>query len=179
MVSLTKKDEKALKKSPGTTRWASYGSLCYISWFAKRAVHVLTNCYQPIAVDESGTIKHWFTDKGDKVQRKIARPPVVKYYNMYMGAVDMYDQCRSYIKLNLKTRKFWHPLFWLMIESAVVNAWLVCIGSRELALLPVEYTMFTVRKSIALALVSEWETDTVGCSHRKKKCKQKLLPDIT
>jgi Transposase IS4 len=104
---------------------------------------------------------------------------VVKYYNMYMGAVDMYDQCRSYIKLNLKTRKFWHPLFWLMIESAVVNAWLVCIGSRELALLPVEYTMFTVRKSIALALVSEWETDTVGCSHRKKKCKQKLLPDIT
>lgn len=70
MVTMTKKDEKALKKSPGTTRWASYGYLCYISWFAKRAVHVLTNCYQPIAADESGTIKHWFTDKGERSRGK-------------------------------------------------------------------------------------------------------------
>jgi hypothetical protein len=164
MVTMTKKDEKALKKSPGTTRWASYGYLCYISWYAKRAVHVLTNCYQPIADDESGTIKHWFTDKGEKVQREISRPPAVKYYNMYMGAVDMYDQYRSYIKLDLRSRKFWHPLFWLIVESALVNAWLVYKASRELALLPLEYTMFTFRKSVALALVSEWET--VGCRHR-------------
>jgi hypothetical protein len=163
-VTMKKAEEKTLKKSPGVIRWASYGFLCYIAWFAKRAVHILTNCYQPIADDETGTVLHWFTEKGEKVQKEISRPPAVKQYNLYMGAVDMYDQYRSYIKLDLRSRKFWHPLFWLIIESALVNAWLIYKTSREQANLPLDYDLFTFRKSIVLALVSEWEAN--GCMVR-------------
>jgi hypothetical protein len=73
---MKKKEETLLNKSPGTIRWASYGVLCYIAWFAKRAVHMLTNCYLPIAdsVNDPSTVLHWFTEKGEKVQRKIERP---------------------------------------------------------------------------------------------------------
>ena len=102
-----------LKKNPGTIRWASYGSLCYIAWFAKRAVHVLINCYQPIAEDgdESGTIQHWFSEKGEKVLKDISCPPAVKNYNLYMGAVDMFDQNRSYVQVELRSQKSWPPFF--------------------------------------------------------------------
>jgi hypothetical protein len=84
--------------------------------------------------------------------------------NLFLAAKfsqDMYDQYRSYVKLDLRSRKYWHPLFWLIIESALVNAWLLYKTSREAAKLQLEYTLFTFRKSIALALVSEWEAS--GC----------------
>ena len=72
--------------------------ICYIAWFAKRAVHMLTNCYLPVAEsdNEPSTVLHWLTENGEKVQREIPRPPAVRNYNLYMGAVDMFDQYRSY-----------------------------------------------------------------------------------
>ena len=127
---------------------------------------MLTNCYMPKAVSENepSTVLHWFSEQGEKVQREIARPPAVSSYNLYMGAVDMFDQYRSYVKIELRSRKFWHPLFWFIIEAALINAWLLYKATRELALLPLEYTLFTFRKSVALALVAEWES--MGCKHR-------------
>ena len=53
--------------------------------------------------------------------------------------------------------------FWFIVEASLINAWLLYKSSREAAMLPIEYTMFTFRKSIALALVAEWET--MGCKN--------------
>jgi hypothetical protein len=165
-VTMTKKEEAQLKKNPGTTRWAVYGNLCYLAWFAKRAVHVVTNCYLPISEpgNESSSVKHWFTEKGEKTQKEIPRPPAVHQYNLYMGAVDMFDQYRSYVQLELRTRKFWHPIFWFILEATLINSWLLYKTSREKALLPLEYTLFTFRKSVALALANEWEI--MGCRNK-------------
>ena len=52
-VTIKKQEESKLKKNPGTIRWASNGFFCYIAWFAKRAVHMLTNCYLLALVAES------------------------------------------------------------------------------------------------------------------------------
>jgi hypothetical protein len=78
----------------------------------------------------------------------------------------MFDQYRSYVQVELRSRKFWHPLFWFVIEAALINSWLLYKTTREKALLPLEYSLFTFRKSIALALAAEWES--MGC--RLKKC---------
>jgi Transposase IS4 len=164
-VAIKKHEETALKKKPGFIRWASYGSLSFIAWFAKRAVHMLTNCYLPISADGSSNVQHWFTEKGEKVQKEITRPPAVQQYNLYMGAVDLYDQFRSYVQMDLRSCKFWHPLFWLVIESALVNAWLLYKVTREASNLPFQYTFFSFRKSVALALVSEWES--MGCRNKR------------
>jgi hypothetical protein len=81
-----------------------------------------------------------------------------------MGAVDMFDQYRSYVQIDVRSRKYWHPIFWFIVEAALINSWLLYKASRQLALLPVEYTLFTFRKSIALALAAEWEGN--GCKNR-------------
>jgi hypothetical protein len=162
-VTMKKKEESKLKKSPDTIRWASYGFLCYIAWFDKRAVHMLTNCYSTVAEsdNERSTVLHWLTENGEKVQTEIPRPPAVRNYTLYMGAVDMFDQYCSYVQIELQSRKFWHPLFWFIIEASLINAWLLYKSNREAAMLPIEYTIFTFHKSIALALVAEWEI--MGC----------------
>lgn len=160
-VCMKKTEESQLKKKPGTIRFASYGPLCFMSWFAKRPVHMLTNCYPPTSGGENGKVMHWFTEGGVKVQREIDRPPAIKYYNLNMGAVDLFDQLRSYVALDLQSRKYWHPMFWFVMESALINSWVLYKATRETAGLPLEYTSWTFRKSVALALALEWEG--LGC----------------
>jgi hypothetical protein len=80
-----------------------------------------------------------------------------------MGAVDLYDQYRSYIQIDMRSSKFWHPLFWLIVESALLNAWLLYKVKMEAANLPLQYSFFTFRKSVALALANEWGSK--GCSN--------------
>ena len=98
-----------------------------MAWFDKRPVHMLPYQYQP---DDAGltTVEHWYpAKKGEegypgKIRKIINYPPIVYFYNLYMGAVDLFDQFRQYIKLELRSRKFWHPLFWFIIESVLVNS---------------------------------------------------------
>lgn len=95
------------------------------------------------------------------MQREIDRPPARKYYNLNMGAVDLFDQLRSYVALDLQSRKYWHPMFWFVMESALINSWVLYKATRETAGLPLEYTSWTFRKSVDLALALEWEG--LGC----------------
>lgn len=160
-VTIKKSEESQLKKKPGMIRWASYGALCFIAWFAKRPVHILTNCYLPTSTEEIGQVLHWFSEGGKKIQKLISRPPAVKWYNLFMGAVDLFDQLRSYVRLDLRCNKFWHPMFWFIVEAALVNAYVLYKATRQAEGLPLEYTHVQFRKSIALALASEWED--MGC----------------
>ena len=74
-----------------------------------------------------------------KIQRDIFIPMIVLFYNLYMGAVDLFDQYRSYIKLELRSGKFWHPMMWFIFESALVNLWVLYKCIREKAGLQVQY----------------------------------------
>ena len=107
------------------------------------------------------TLVYWERINGQKVQRDIARPHAIQQYNLYLGAVDLFDKYRLYIQVDLRSSKFWHPLFWLIMESALLNAWLLYKVIMEAADLPVKYNFFTLRKSVALALVADWESK--GC----------------
>ena len=70
-----------------------------------------------------------------------------------MGAVDRFDQFRAYIRLEMRTGKFWHVMFWFVVESAMVNAYILYKITREFANLPVEYTHLQFRLAIVMALV--------------------------
>ena len=106
--------------------------MVYCAWFDKRPVHVLSNCYLPSAADSF--VAHWYpalpNELGSingKIQREVFIPPIVKMYNQHMGGVDTFDQYRSYIKLDLRSRKYWHCMFWFIIEPALVNAWVLYV----------------------------------------------------
>jgi Transposase IS4 len=167
-VTIKKGEETQLKKKPGYCRFASSGNLVYIAWFDKRPVHLLSNCYQPLA--EDSFVTHWYPAMANevgsingKIQREVYIPPIVKLYNQHMGAVDTFDQYRSYIKLDLRSRKYWHCMFWFIIESALVNAW-VLYKETMAKIRPNEklaFDNFTFRKAVALGLAEEWKQ--LGC----------------
>jgi Transposase IS4 len=165
-VIIRKGQENQLKKEPGFTRYSSCDEISFVAWFDKRPVHLLTNAYQPVG---DMTVEHWYPAKADeagatngKIKRAVPIPPAIHYYNQNMGGVDTFDQYRSYIKLELKSNKFWHPMMWFVFESALVNSWVLYKATMEQAGLKCEYTHFSFRKAIALAMASEWES--WGCS---------------
>jgi len=72
-VLIKKGEEKLLKKTPGFSRWASYGSLGLLAWFDKRPVHLLSYSYPP---DDAGqtTVQHWYqAKKGEEGPGKIRK----------------------------------------------------------------------------------------------------------
>jgi hypothetical protein len=89
-------------------------------------------------------------------------PPAVKAYNKFIGAVDSFDQYRSYIRLELRSSEFGHPMMWFVIEAELVNSWVLYKTTMEKAGKPLLYTALTFRKALALALASEWES--MGCT---------------
>jgi hypothetical protein len=166
-VTIKQNEERHLKKNPGQTRYSSSGRYVYAAWFDKRAVHMLSNCHQPVAGPED-VVEHWYPAKAGeanavngKVKREISICPLVRWYRKWMGGVDRFDQFRAYIKLEMRTGKFWFPMMWFIMESALVNAWIIYKATRELAGLPLQFTNFEFRVSIARSLAAEWEM--MGC----------------
>jgi Transposase IS4 len=136
-----------------------------VAWFDKRPVHILSNAYQP---EGELTVEHWYPAKANephsingKVKKEVPIPPAVYYYNQYMGGVDLFDQYRSYINLELRSVKFWHPMMWFLFESALVNSWVIYQQTMKQADKPTTFSHFEFRRAIALALASEWES--MGC----------------
>jgi hypothetical protein len=128
---------------------------------------MLTNCHEATG---DFTVDHWSparrgevaqTSSG-KILKQISICPSVHWYRKWMGAVDRFDQFRAYIKLEMSTGKFWHVMLWFIIESALVNAYILYKTTRECALLDLEYSHLEFCIAVVLALVSEWES--MGCT---------------
>ena len=120
---------------------------------------MLSNCHPPTGDD---TVEHWYNVKGSgKVLKEIFICPIVKWYRKWMGAVDRFDQFRAYLKFEMRTGKFWHPMMWFIMESAMVNAYILYKVTQEYAGLPLIYTHFQFRMAVCLALATEWED--MGC----------------
>lgn len=50
---------------------------------------------------------------------------LVKNYNAHMGYVDQSDMLVSLYKVNRKSRKWWHRLFWHFLDLTVVNSFII------------------------------------------------------
>jgi hypothetical protein len=169
-VTIKKADELRIKKLPlGFQRYSSSGPLLYLAWYDKRPVHMLTNCHTN---DQNTSITHWYDAKkgkegavNGKIQREVPIPDVLTGYRANMGAVDTFDQYRSYIRLEMRSSKYWHPMWWFILESALVNSWVLYKETRTAAGLPLTFDHFQFRKSIALALAAQWES--MGCASRE------------
>lgn len=49
----------------------------------------------------------------------------VKDYNVYMGGVDTADRLRALYCVDRKSPKWWHRIFWGVLDIAFVNAYVV------------------------------------------------------
>ncbi|CAG8793134.1 24728_t:CDS:2, partial [Cetraspora pellucida] len=63
---------------------------------------------------------------GDEVRKVIPILVAVDDYNHYMGRVDIADQLRSYYSTQLTIFRVWVPLFFWLLDTAIINSYLIC-----------------------------------------------------
>ena len=63
-----------------------------------------------------------FEDDG---QRMLKIPQMIDDYNHHMGGVDTADQLRSYNSTQLRARRNWMPLFFWLLDIALVNSFIL------------------------------------------------------
>jgi hypothetical protein len=87
-------------------------------WEDNKSVWLISNYH---GTEQSSVLR---TQKdGSKIT--VSCPPVVKDYNKYMGGVDLADRYRALYNVDRKSKKWWHRLFWGILDIAFVNAYVI------------------------------------------------------
>ena len=108
------------KMQRGTSVWKiSKEGIIYVKWMDNKPVLFSSNFHHP---NEEQTIKRKQKDGSEK---EITCLQLVKDYNTHMGYVDQSDMFLSFYKVNRKSRKWWHRLFWHFLDLSVVNAFII------------------------------------------------------
>ena len=68
---------------------------------------------------------------GDEITKDMEIPVLINEYNHHMGAVDRFDQLRSYYDVLQSHRKAWRPLFSLLLEIIMVNSYKLSAFSEQ------------------------------------------------
>jgi hypothetical protein len=61
--------------------------------------------------------------------RLLPIPSAIDDYNHYMGGVDIADQLRAGFSTQQRGVKPWRPLFYWLLDSAIINAF--CISEHQ------------------------------------------------
>ena len=88
---------------------------CFV-WQDKKVVSFINTVYDPT---EQSQVKR---KNKDGSQALIPCPVAVKQYNMYMGGVDMADAKRKVYSCSRRSKKWWHRLFYFIVDVCIVNA---------------------------------------------------------
>ena len=62
---------------------------------------------------------------GEDVRKDLPIPLFIDDYNHFMGGVDIADQLRSYYTTQRITFRTWYPLFFWILDTAILNAYLI------------------------------------------------------
>lgn len=62
-------------------------------------------------------------EKGVEVSRNF--PPVAQFYRANMGFIDTHDKNLEYYRINKISKKWWHPIFFHLLDCAVTNSRIV------------------------------------------------------
>lgn len=109
--------DKSLKRGEFDYSTSNSG-LSYYKWKDNKAVHMLSNFHGT----EAGSVER--TEKnGNKVV--IACPKAVEAYNSEMGGVDKADMLKSIYGIDRKSKKWWHRLFFHLVDVSIINAYVV------------------------------------------------------
>ena len=107
-----------LKRGDHRSQIVSPGVQCFV-WMDKKVVPFINTICNPSSLT---TVKR---KKKDGSTVNMSCPLSVQLYNKYMGAVDMADQLRKAYSCRRRSRKWWLPLFYFMVDISVVNSYIL------------------------------------------------------
>src|SRR3954469_2098743 len=67
---------------------------------------------------------------GESPGKTVAIPKTIDDYNHHMEGVDIADQRRSYYNTQITSRRTWMPIFFWLLDTAIINSYLIA-GSKE------------------------------------------------
>ncbi|XP_046986124.1 piggyBac transposable element-derived protein 4-like [Schistocerca americana] len=142
--------KKNSKLSRGEFEFAVRSCVAAVKWQDSKPVRILSNYHNP---------KHVTTvlrRNKDGSRSEVFCPLAVAEYNKIMGGVDRFDQLRERYAVGRRSWKWWHRLFFFLVDLAVVNSYVMWKLQKT------EADQLTFRLHLARQLIS-------GFSSRKRR----------
>ncbi|GFN81184.1 PiggyBac transposable element-derived protein 4 [Plakobranchus ocellatus] len=111
------KTDKQLQRGDYYYRISDDG-LLFRKWMDNKAVIIASNYHGTAPTSVKRT-------QNDGTREQVACPEAVRDYNMHIGGVDMADMLCSSYGLSRKSKKWWHCLFFGLIDRTLINAYIV------------------------------------------------------
>ena len=101
--------------------FAQSGDITVCKWMdrGKKAVSVASSMHDP---NKMSTV---LRTKKTGERETVPCPEAVACYNKYMGGVDRFDQYLSLCSIGWKSRRWWLRIFYFLIDSAIVNSYIM------------------------------------------------------
>jgi len=87
-------------------------------WKDKKLVHHLSTLSKPDTIEEAPTCH-------GPVILKLTQPANANAYNKHMCGVDRHDALHMKYDVGRNSKKWWRYLFWFLVNSAIVNAYII------------------------------------------------------
>lgn len=139
------------KMNRGDIDWlVSNENIMCLKWKDKRCVTVLSNQSKP------NTIFQVERKQKDGSTVAIACPKAIVDYNRNMGFVDHFDHLKSLYEIDRKSMKWWHRIFFHLLDMTVVNSFLLykmCHGDSD------KMNLKDFRREIISGLIKMYPSD--------------------
>lgn len=119
------KSDKDLKKI-GRGSMAEYTTdvdgvtITFVQWYDNKVVNLLSTY---VGTEPRIKVMRWFS--AQKARKEIDCPQIISIYNQHMGGVDLLDSLMGLYRITIRSKKWYHRLFFHFLDMAVVNAWLL------------------------------------------------------
>jgi hypothetical protein len=93
------------------------------------------------------------------VQEFIGTSPMLCEYTTYMRGIDVADQLRVSYSFQTRSHKWWHRIFWFLIDMTEVNMYIMYLSRAAEGQNPIPNPMSHLQFKTALvgALLRNWE----------------------
>ncbi|XP_047144568.1 piggyBac transposable element-derived protein 2-like [Hydra vulgaris] len=94
-------------------------NLTFVQWYDNKEVNLLSTY---VVTEPKIIVKRWFS--AEKTRKEIDCPQIISTYNQHIGSVDLLDSLMGLYRITIRSKKWYHRLFFHYLDMAVVNAWL-------------------------------------------------------
>ncbi|CAH2088316.1 unnamed protein product [Euphydryas editha] len=88
-----------------------------VTWYDNRVVN-LASTY----AGSTPALEVLRFNKKEKAYQNVACPKAMMTYNRHMGSVDLLDALLGYYRIQIRSKKFYHRIFFHTIDMVTVNA---------------------------------------------------------
>ncbi|GBM36035.1 hypothetical protein AVEN_274441-1 [Araneus ventricosus] len=106
--------------------------ISFFKWKDNRSAHFLLNYHG----NDTCNFRRRLKD-GTKID--VTAPIVVKDYNGHMGGIDKADILHAIYDRDRKSKKWWHRLFFAMLEMAYINSYIAYVEVHREKMSSLEY----------------------------------------